>query len=107
MYRSLRDNGLIQFSKRIDNTNVRVCFQDEDSETALDVTDFRNLGFQYLMYHGGPFVVCQNCGLVMRKNYASRILSDGRPSPGTARRYCPDCLMQMTTAEKVNSVMKI
>lgn len=107
MYRELRDLGMIQFSKRVDNTNVRVCFVDDSADKAVDVSDFRNLGYQYLMYHGGPFVVCQNCGLVIKKNNASRIVLDGRPARGVGRRYCPDCMAQMTTAAKVNSVMKI
>lgn len=107
MYRELRDAGLIQFSKRIDNTNVRVTFVDDDSESVIDVSDFRNLGYQYLMYFGGPFVVCQSCGIVIRKNSTSKMVMDGRPSPGVARKYCPECLAQMSTRNKVNSVMKI
>lgn len=107
MYRELKDLGLIQFSKRIDNTNVRVCFVDEESETAVDVSDFRNLGYQYLMYHGGPFVVCQNCGIVIKKNATAKITLDGRSSPGGGRKYCPECQAQMAIRTKVNSVMKI
>ena len=107
MYRELRDLGLIQFSKRIDNTNIRVSFVDEDSETAVDVSDFRNLGYQYLMYHGGPFVVCQNCGIVIKKNAAAKMTMNCKPIQGGGRKYCPDCQAQLTTRAKVNSVMKI
>ena len=107
MYRELRDLGMIQFSKRIDNTNVRVSFVDDSSETAVDISDFRNLGYQYLMYHGGPFIVCQCCGVVIKKNSAARMTMNGKPAPGGGRKYCPDCLAQMTIKAKVNSVMKI
>ena len=107
MYRELRDLGMIQFSKRIDNTNVRVCIIDDTSEVAVDISDFRNLGYQYLMYHGGPFVVCQNCGIVIKRNAAAKMTLNARPAPGSARKYCPECQAQMATRSKVNSVMKI
>lgn len=107
MYRDLRDIGMIEFSKRVDNTNVRVRFVDDDSDTALDVSDFRNLGYQYLMYHGGPFIVCQNCGIVVKKNGATGMVANGKPSRGIVRRYCPECQAQITMAAKVNSVMKV
>lgn len=107
MYKELRDMGLIQFSKRIDNTNVKVCFSDDNDDIAIDVTDFRNLGYQYLMYHGGPFVVCQNCGVVIKKNGSVRMTANGRPAPGATRMYCPECLAQLSTRARVNSVMKI
>lgn len=107
MYRDLRDLGIIEFSKRIDNTNVRVCFSDDSSETVLDISDFRNLGYQYLLYHGGPFVVCQNCGIVMKKNATSKMVLDAKSVKGAIRRYCPDCMAQMATKTKVNSVMRV
>ena len=49
MYHNLNEAGMIQFSKRVDNTNVRVCFM-EPGEIVLRITDFRNLGYQYMMY---------------------------------------------------------
>ena len=52
MYRKLAELGLIRLSRRIDNTGVQVAFE-TDGETVMTVTDFRNLGYQYMMYHGG------------------------------------------------------
>lgn len=63
MYATLRELGLIQFSKKVDNTNVRVCFS-TDGEAAMTITDLRNLGYQYLKYHGEPYFECTNCGLI-------------------------------------------
>lgn len=96
MYFELKELGLIQFSKKIDNTNVRVNFID-DGEPILEITDFRNLGYQYLMYHGGPYFVCENCGIVSKlKN-----VDAGRP-----QSYCNECAIKIKTKQSVESVMR-
>lgn len=96
MYAKLRDAGLIQFSKKIDNTNVRVCFI-QDGKTVLEVSDYRNLGYQYLKYHGGPFYVCENCGITVRGGEAGR---------GRKLRYCKQCAAEIATQQRINSVMR-
>ena len=96
MYYNLNAAGMIQFSRKVDNTNVRVCFI-EDGETAIHITDFRNLGYQYLKYLGEPFFVCQNCGVTEKcKNHET-----GRP-----QKYCPECAVQVAAQQMVNSVMR-
>lgn len=96
MYRTLRDGGLIRFSKKIDNTNVRVCFI-RDGKTALKITDFRNLGYQYLKYCGEPFTVCQYCGIT------TKISS---PDKGRKQKYCRSCAVEVAMKQRVNSVMR-
>lgn len=95
MYHNLNKLGMIQFSRRVDNTNVRVCFI-EDGTPVMTITDFRNLGYQYLRYHGEPYFKCANCGLVVKQN------------TGTGRRlkYCSDCAVEIRTQQNVNSVMR-
>lgn len=97
MYHTLKEEGLLQFSRKVDNTNVRVLFQKE-GEVALRVTDLRNLGYQYLMYHGEPYFVCENCGLTTKDKDVG--------VPGRKRKYCPDCATKMHIQNTVNSVMK-
>lgn len=96
MYHTLNQIGLIRFSKKVDNTNVRVCFV-QDGEIALRVTDFRNLGYQYLKYHGEPYFECENCGLTVK-------IKD----KGTGRRqkYCNDCAIEIKLQQSINSVMR-
>ena len=96
MYYNLNTLGMIQFSKKVDNTNVRVCFM-EDGEPALHITDFRNLGYQYLKYHGEPYFVCANCGVTTKLN---------DPVKGKKQKYCPECAVQVATQQMVNSVMR-
>ncbi len=96
MYWKLHECGMIQFSKKVDNTNVRVCFI-EDGEVVLHITDFRNLGYQYLKYHGEPYFECGNCGLTTKIN---------EPNKGRKQKYCRDCAVAINTQQRVNSVMR-
>lgn len=97
MYYDLNQNGMIQFSKKIDNTSVRVLFA-EDGETAMRVTDFRNLGYQYLRYHGEPYFECCNCGITTK--YAN-------PDKGRRQKYCSACAVEVATQQSVNSIMRM
>lgn len=96
MYTKLHDLGLIQFSKKVDNTNVRVCFLC-DGETALVVRDLRNLGYQYMKYHGAPYFECENCGATTKLR---------EPSVGRKQKYCEECAVEIKTKQSVNSVMR-
>lgn len=97
MFHQLWKLGLIQFSRKVDNTNVRMLFVDDSNDTALMVTDFRNLGYQYLMYHGDPFFICENCGIVTKIKH---------PEAGRRQKYCPNCAKEIQLQQIVNSVMQ-
>lgn len=62
--------GLLEFSKRNDNLNCRVTFINDDSEEVLFVSDFRELGYEYLLYKGENFIRCESCGILTRGNKA-------------------------------------
>lgn len=96
MFHSLNECGMIQFSRKVDNTNVRVCFI-EDGEAVLHISDFRNLGYQYLKYHGGEYFTCENCGVVDKVAKSER----GRP-----KKYCRECAAQIAVQQRVDSVMR-
>ena len=99
MYATLRDIGLIQFSKKVDNTNVRVCFA-EDGDVAMTITDLRNLGYQYLKYHGEPYFECSNCGIT------TKITNPENKNSSWKQKYCRDCAVEIKTKQSVNSVMR-
>ena len=96
MYHNLNELGLIRFSKKIDNTNVKVEFVKDGAEV-MKVSDFRNLGYQYLKYHGEPYFECQNCGITVKQKGAT---------VGRKQKYCKECAAQIRTQQNVNSVMK-
>jgi DNA-directed RNA polymerase subunit RPC12/RpoP len=79
LFRDLRDAGLLQFSKIVDNLNVRVLFIDKGGDPVRIVDDFRNLGNQIHAFEGEPYVKCQECGLWVHQNKWSN------------RKYCRTC----------------
>lgn len=96
MYHTLREMGLLQFSRMVDNTNVRVCFVD-NGDPIMSVTDFRNLGYQYMMYHGEPYFVCQNCGITTKKTDAHN---------PRRQKYCKECAAEIAMQQRINAVMR-
>ena len=97
MFAALRDAGMIRFSSKVDNTSVEVLFAC-DGETALEVRDYRNLGYQYLMYHGEDYFVCEECGIT-EKCVSSQ-------SRGRKKKYCQSCAARIHIRQTVNSVMR-
>ena len=75
----LWQKGLLEFSKRNDNLNCRVTFMNDNSEEELFISDFRELGYEYLLYKGENFIRCADCGILTRGNKA-----------GT-KKYCKNC----------------
>lgn len=78
MLNDLRAAGLIEFSKKVDSTNIRVTCLDYDGPVVLHITDFRNLGNQYSMLLGEPYMECESCGAVVRRT-------------GRRQKYCKTC----------------
>ena len=96
MYRRLRDEGFLEFSKKVDNTNVRVNgFREGD--TAVSITDFRSLGYQYLMVIGEPFFYCTNCGITTKQR------SKGA---GNRQKYCKECAKKISAMQRIESVVR-
>ena len=71
--------GLLEFSHRNDNLSCRVTFINDESDEELFVSDFRELGYEYLKYKGENFICCGECGILTRGNKA-----------GT-KKYCKNC----------------
>lgn len=81
LYHDLNELGLISFSSKVDCTNVRVDFINNNSPATMKISDFRSLGNQYLMYCGEPYFKCAECGIIEKipnKN-------------GRRKKYCSSC----------------
>lgn len=96
MFWALRNAGLIKFSKQVDNTSVRVCFA-TGGDVVVQIRDFRNLGYQYMMYHGEPYFVCVNCGITTKSK---------DPENKRRQKYCPECAAKMRLQQHVDAVMR-
>ena len=94
-YSKLNQIGLLEFAKRNDNLSVRVTYIDEDSDSLFFVSDFRELGYEYLNFHGGNFTRCKKCGILMRdskrhnKLYCSNC--KGYEKQVSKKIVCVDC----------------
>lgn len=94
MLNDLRSAGLIRFSKKVDNININVLCIDKNGTSVLDITDFRNLGYQYMRFHGDPYIECEQCGLVVRKR-------------SNAQKYCHECGIEVNrqrTRERISTM---
>lgn len=93
MLHDMKDAGLVKFSKRVDNLNVQVKYIHNDSPAILHISDFRNLGNQYLLYCGESYFQCEQCGLAIKKK-------------SNVHRYCSECAAEMYIKKSVESVMR-
>lgn len=64
----LERTGLISFSSKNDNLNIRVNFVNMSGEEVFSISDFRELGYEYLNYIGnGKFIRCSECDRLTKK----------------------------------------
>ncbi len=78
----LSGSGLISFSSKNDNLNIRINFVDMDGEPILYISDFRELGYEYLNYYNlKKFKRCENCNRL----FALKSKNDG------SSKYCLSC----------------
>lgn len=78
----LERTGLISFSSKNDNLNIRVNFVDMGNEHVLDVYDFRELGYEYLNYiENGKFIRCTECNRLVKK----------KSKHDYSTKYCSEC----------------
>lgn len=103
LFAQLRDAGLIGFSKKVDNLNVQVLFADDGPEIH-QITDFRNLGYQYLKFIGGAYFECANCGITTKIAKSSE--DDKKSQRGRRQKYCKSCATEVYLQQTVNSVIR-
>jgi len=82
MLNDFRSAGLIRFSRKVDNVNINVQCIDTSGTSVLEISDFRNLGYQYMRFHGGSYIECEECGLVIKRR-------------SNAQKYCHDCAVDV------------
>lgn len=75
----IEKNGLISFSGQNDNLNLKVNFVDMHGAAVLQISDFRELGYEYLKHTGnGKFIRCSQCARLIRQT-------------GKNTHYCAEC----------------
>lgn len=97
MFHDLREAGLLKFSKRVDSLSVQVLFAEEKGIPEMLITDYRNLGYQYMRRSGGSFYICEKCGLI-EKQTNNEV---GRP-----KKYCPECAKKVKYEQSMRSLRR-
>lgn len=80
-FNQLRDLGLIEFAKKVDNLSIHVLYTDDKSPRKLFINDFRKLGYEWRLYKGEEYIRCAGCKILVRKTSLNR-------------KYCKDCTKQ-------------
>lgn len=70
--------GFLEFAERNDNLSCRVTFIDEASNEVIFVSDFRELGLEYMNYKHGGYIRCADCDRLFKQTHG-------------LKRYCKEC----------------
>lgn len=86
----IEKTGLISFSNLNDNLNLKVNFINMNGEAVLELSDFRELGYEYLNHIGKmKFIRCSEC---------DRLVIQG----GKNTHYCSECKKSKRLESKRN-----
>lgn len=89
----LRELGLIEYAKKVNNLNIQVLYLYNEGKQKLFVSDFRKLGYEWKLYKGEKYMRCTGCGiLTKRKN--------------NTQRYCKDCSDKVRNERQKNIMRK-
>lgn len=96
---NLKNAGLISFSLKNTNHNIRCLFIDEEKhEDDVIISDLRELGYQYLQLLGEKsFIQCQECGILMKRKNKNDF----------STKCCSSCMRIKNYERKRNSFHKL
>ncbi len=89
----LYKNGYISFGKKIDNMNIKVTL-DDSGEIAYKITNFINIGNQYIGNFKKGYKQCKKCGRIIKIT-------------GTNNQYCKRCIKEKQLEWQRKSMKKI
>lgn len=93
----LESTGLLCFSIKNDNMNLKINFIEMTGQPALEISDFRELGYEYLKYKGeGSFINCVCCNRLVKK----------KKKHDYSTKYCKDCSKKIFNEQCKQSMRK-
>jgi len=78
MINKLGDMGLVEVSKKVDCTNIKVLFTKSNGDITIEITDFRDFVLEYLKYKGENIIYCEKCNIPLSPSNNKNI-------------YCKEC----------------
>jgi len=85
MIHKLGELGLVEVSRKVDCTNIKINFADENSDVGIEITDFRDFVYLYLKWKGENIGFCEECNVPIR-------ITNGN------LKYCKSCAKKMQRA---------
>ncbi len=77
----LYSNGYIHFGKKVNNLNIKIDLKDTDDDIVYKVTQFENIGNQYIGNFKKGYKQCKCCGKRIKNT-------------GNKKMYCSKCATQ-------------
>lgn len=104
--RSLMLKHIITRSKKNGVMKFTVNIVDNESDAILNLSDFRNLGYEYLLYKGQNYTRCKRCGQLFKQSRNNRAeyckSCRGYQKQETKTIVCQDCGKEFTVDAKAN-----
>lgn len=99
--------GLVEFPKSNGNLNYRITFVDDTGDEELFISDFRELGYEYLNYLGEKFIRCAECGVLEKPNSKAKFQKYCKKHRNNEKQvektiFCVDCGKPIEVASKDN-----
>lgn len=67
--KKVKNKKWMELALLVSSTNIKLNFIDNESdEYTIKITDFRELGYEYLLYKGLNYVRCRECGILFKKS---------------------------------------
>ena len=77
--KKVKNKKWMELALLVSSTNIKLNFIDEESDKyAIEISDFRELGYEYLLYKGASYGRCKTCGILFKKT-------------GNKSMYCSTC----------------
>ena len=96
----------IKPSSKSGSRNLKILFLDDSEDTELEISDFRELGYEYMNWKNGGYFRCAECGILVKQNkYGNRKYCNNcvGQSPMVLKKIiCSDCGKEFTVDSKDN-----
>lgn len=93
MIYKLGELELVEVSRRVNCTNIKVLFVDEN-DVVIEISDFRDFILEYLRYTGDKIGNCIDCDKLIK-------ITNGK------NKYCNECYKKINQADAKNRMAKL
>lgn len=106
---ALAEAGFTERSHLWGNNSSRVVYVTDEGEEVLFVSDFRELGYEYVNYRSGGFIRCGECDRLFKPSYYNQLYcSECQGYTKQAKRLviCEDCGKAFFTSSKATKTTR-